>query len=437
MTYLPTWMRAQITALAVVSLVGSAQPTDQPLAGTKIAIKRAGSGKETLGVVLKDPALLFPLFDELGDPTIYGLTIELFGAGGERATFAVPAGIGKPGWKRVPGDRNRYVRRMRGVDRRSAARVATPRSADASIGPRTRRVIDSNDGSLRARRPDGADVELAANARLRNDQAMARLTKLSRSVAGRIVCVTGAASGMGRATAHLFADEGARVAVVDVTPAGVDTVVDEITTAGSDAAGFIADLADAGACEALVRDVIARFGGLDVLVNNAGVVVPSTIDGAEWAASWERTLAVNLTAYARLVRGFLPWLEAKRAGRVVNVASTEGVGASYGVSAYTASKHGVIGLTRSLAIELGNRGVTVNCVCPGPINTGMTAAIPDEAKTRFARRKVPLQRYGEPEEVAHATLSLALPGASFINGAVLIVDGGMTAKNDLGTATPL
>lgn len=225
----------------------------------------------------------------------------------------------------------------------------------------------------------------------------------------------------------------ARVAVVDVAANGVETVVGEIAAAGGDAEGFVADLGDAAACDALVRDVLARFGGLDMLVNNAGMVHPAAIDAGDWSVSWERTLAVNLTAYARLIRGFLPALVASGAGRVVNVASTEGVGASFGASAYTASKHGVIGLTRAMAVELGSRGVTVNCVCPGPINTGMTAVIPDEAKTRFARRKVPLQRYGEPEEVAHATLSFALPAASFINGAVLVVDGGMTAKNDLGT----
>ncbi len=263
---------------------------------------------------------------------------------------------------------------------------------------------------------------------------MTRLSTLSRSIADRVACVTGAASGMGRATAHLFADEGARVAVVDRVSSGVDAVVAEITGAGGDAAGFVADLAEAAQCDGLVRDVIARFGGLDILVNNAGVVFPATIDAIDWPEAWERTLAVNLTAQARLVRGFLPWLKAQARGRIVNVASTEGVGASYGAGAYTASKHGVVGLTRSLAVELGNQGVTVNCVCPGPIDTGMTAVIPDEAKRRFARRKVPLQRYGEPEEVAHATLALVLPAASFMNGAVVIVDGGMTAKNDLGTA---
>ena len=105
------------------------------------------------------------------------------------------------------------------------------------------------------------------------------------------------------------------------------------------------------------------------------------------------------------------------------------MGAQPYVSAYTASKHGVIGLTRAMAVELGHRGVTFNCVCPGPINTGMTAPIPDEAKQKFARRSVPLRRYGDPEEVAHATLGLVLPAASYINGAVLMCDGGLSIKN--------
>jgi 3-oxoacyl-[acyl-carrier protein] reductase len=99
------------------------------------------------------------------------------------------------------------------------------------------------------------------------------------------------------------------------------------------------------------------------------------------------------------------------------------------ISPYTTSKHAVIGLTRSLAVELGASGITINCVCPGCINTGMTAAIADADKTKFARRRIPLRRYGEPEEVAHATLSLVLPAASYVNGAVIVVDGGMTVKN--------
>ena len=103
--------------------------------------------------------------------------------------------------------------------------------------------------------------------------------------------------------------------------------------------------------------------------------------------------------------------------------------ATAGLPAYTASKHGVIGLTKSLAVELGRTGVTVNCVCPGPIRTGMTANIPDEAKETYAHRRVPLRRYGEPEEVAHMTLSLVLPASSYVNGAVVVVDGGMNIRH--------
>jgi 3-oxoacyl-[acyl-carrier protein] reductase len=129
-----------------------------------------------------------------------------------------------------------------------------------------------------------------------------------------------------------------------------------------------------------------------------------------------------------MVRACLPHLLKAGAGRIVNIASTEGLGATPYISPYTASKHGVVGLTRSLATELGVRGITVNCICPGPINTGMTAPIPDEAKQKFARRRVPMGRYGEPEEVAQMVLNLSLPASSFVNGAIIPVDGGLTSK---------
>jgi 3-oxoacyl-[acyl-carrier protein] reductase len=245
----------------------------------------------------------------------------------------------------------------------------------------------------------------------------------------RVVLITGAASGMGRATAHVFADEGAVVAVSDVTLDGAAVVAEEILEAGGRAAAWSLDVRDDARVQAVVEDVVARLGPVDVLVNNAGISVGAPIDSAQYDDAWAATLEVNLRAYTRLIRACLPHLVRNGEGRIVNIASTEGVGATPGISPYTASKHGVIGLTRGLAVELGARGVTVNCVCPGPIHTGMTALIPDEAKTKFARRRVPLKRYGDPEEVAHATVSLALPASSYINGAVLIVDGGMTAQN--------
>jgi 3-oxoacyl-[acyl-carrier protein] reductase len=261
-----------------------------------------------------------------------------------------------------------------------------------------------------------------------------RLTTLSRSVEGNVVLVTGAASGMGRAIAHLFADEGALVAAVDRDAEGVTETVGAITDVHGPgrAVDWTVDLADPDAIKRLVAEVVERLGPIDVLVNNAGIAVPAVVEGDDEAyeAAWAITFAVDLTAHQRLVRARLPYLRRNGQGRVVNTASTEGIGASRYNSPYVAAKHGVIGLTRALAVELGAIGVTVNAVCPGPIRTGMTAGIPDEAKDKFARRMVPLRRYGDPEEVAQMVLSLCLPAASFTNGAVLVVDGGLTAKND-------
>lgn len=263
---------------------------------------------------------------------------------------------------------------------------------------------------------------------------MTRLSKLSRSLDSRVAIVTGAGSGMGRATAHLLADEGARVAVVDVNPEAVAAVTAELVGAGYRAEGYVVDLADAAQIQALVPKVRAALGPVDILINNAGVSVPVALTDAGWEDAWILTMDVNLTAQARLVRAchddlVRPELAAVGGGRIVNIASTEGLGATKGMSPYTASKTAVIGLTRSLALEYGETGVTVNCICPGPIRTGMTAEIPDEAKARFARRRVPKRRYGDPEEVAQITVSLVLPAASYLNGAIVPVDGGMMAQN--------
>jgi 3-oxoacyl-[acyl-carrier protein] reductase len=256
-----------------------------------------------------------------------------------------------------------------------------------------------------------------------------KLSKLSRSIEGRVALITGAASGMGRATAYVFADEGARLAIVDRNADGVEAVAQEIRDAGGVAHAYAVDLADGDAILDLVGRVRADVGAIDILVNNAGISVGAPITHEQWEKAWEMTFAVNLTAQARLIRACIDDLARNGEGRVVNIASTEGLGATAGASPYTAAKYGVIGLTKSMAVELGPRGINVNCVCPGPIRTGMTAGIPDEAKTIYAKRRVALKRYGEPEEVAHATLSLCLPAASYITGAALVVDGGMFIRN--------
>jgi 3-oxoacyl-[acyl-carrier protein] reductase len=240
-----------------------------------------------------------------------------------------------------------------------------------------------------------------------------------RSVTGRVAVVTGAASGIGRATAALLAEDGALVAALDrVEP-----------PAPPNGGAWTVDLTDPEGVAGVLAEVRSRLGPVDILVNNAGVSLPAAIDGPGYEESWDATLAVNLTAHGRLARACVDDLRRNGDGRIVNVASSEALGATPFISAYTASKHGVVGLTRGLAVELGRSGVTVNAVCPGPIRTGMTAPIPDEAKDTFARRRVPAGRYGEPEEVAHAIWSLVLPGASYVNGSVLSVDGGMTAQN--------
>ncbi len=255
------------------------------------------------------------------------------------------------------------------------------------------------------------------------------LTTLSRSIAGETAIVTGAASGMGRATAHLFGDEGARVALIDRNAGPLQEVVDEMTGAGYEARGWTLDLAERDAIAPVIESVAEHFGGIDILVNNAGISIPAPIDSDDYTDAWDRVLAVLLTAQTLTVRAALPWLRKSANARIINIASTEGLGATRFGSPYTAAKTGVIGLTRSLAVELGPENITVNCICPGPVNTGMTSSIPDEHKEIFAKRRVALKRDAEPEEVAHATLSLVLPAAQYITGVALPVDGGLTIRN--------
>lgn len=251
----------------------------------------------------------------------------------------------------------------------------------------------------------------------------------SRSVAGSIVLVTGAASGMGRATAEVFAAEGAHVACIDVAADCVRTVADDLTRRGYSAAAWALDIADPAAIKQVTEAIAVHFGGIDIVVNNAGISAFCPIDSDDYEAIWARAFTILITGQQRLIRAALPHLRKSRAPRIVNIASTEALGATSRDSPYAAAKAGVTGLTRALAVELGPEGITVNCICPGPIATGMTQAISDADKATFAKRRTALGRYGAPEEVAHITLSLCLPAASYITGVTIPVDGGLMARN--------
>lgn len=254
-------------------------------------------------------------------------------------------------------------------------------------------------------------------------------TELSRSVDGRAAFITGAASGMGRAAAHVFAAQGVRLALADIQSQAVDQVAKEVRDAGGQARAWTLDVGDGEAIADIVSKAAEALGGLDFVINNAGMVHPATLDDEDFDELWYRQIDVMLTAHQRIVRAALPHLRQSSCPRIVNVASTEAMGATRGNGIYSVVKHGVVGLTRALAVDLGRDGITVNCVCPGPIRTGMTDSIPEEQKAIFAKRRTALGRYGEPAEVAHMMLSLCLPAASYVTGAAIVVDGGLTARN--------
>jgi 3-oxoacyl-[acyl-carrier protein] reductase len=256
-----------------------------------------------------------------------------------------------------------------------------------------------------------------------------RLTRLSRSIAGSAAIITGAASGMGRATACLFAEEGARLALLDINEGALEIVADEVRSVGVEVFPVVVDLSCREAVERAISSAVDHFGTIDILVNNAGLIIPTEIDAENFAASWDTSLAVMAGAQAWAIRADLPGLRQSAHPRIVNVASTEALGATPHTSSYTVAKHASVGLTRAMAVDLGKEGITVNCVCPGPIRTALTEPIPEEKKSLFAARRTALRRYGEAEEVAHAILSLVLPASGFITGASLVVDGGLTVRN--------
>jgi NAD(P)-dependent dehydrogenase (short-subunit alcohol dehydrogenase family) len=239
---------------------------------------------------------------------------------------------------------------------------------------------------------------------------------------GAVALITGAASGIGRASALGFAAAGASVAVLDVDADGLAATADDVRAAGAQVEVIPADVTDAEAMVEAVARTVRRFGRLDAAHNNAGVAGPYLPLDAYPVAEFRRVLEVDLIGVWQCMRAQIAQMRRQRSGAIVNTSSMLGDAAMPDNGAYIAAKHAVNGLTRAAALELGPVGVRVNALAPGVTRTGMTSGVSDELL-----RAVPLSRIAEPEEIAAAAVWLCSPQASYVTGAVLVADGGWLA----------
>jgi len=247
---------------------------------------------------------------------------------------------------------------------------------------------------------------------------------------GRVALVTGAGSGIGRASALAFAREGARVAVADIVAERARDTVVRIEAAGGQAASFPADVTDSQQVEALVGNVVGAFGRLDCALNNAGLGPGRSRTADLTEEEWDRVMALNLKGVWLCMKYEIAHMLKQGGGAIVNTASVVGVTGFTGAPAYVASKHGVVGLTKAAALEYATSNIRVNAVCPGVTHTPMTDGIVAE-RPRMAelyRSIEPMGRLAEPEEIAAAAVWLCSDAASFVTGHSLLVDGGLAAQ---------
>jgi len=236
-----------------------------------------------------------------------------------------------------------------------------------------------------------------------------------------VALVTGASRGIGRAIALALAGEGWRVVGTATTESGAAAITEALAPHGG--RGIALNVTDAAASQAAVDDIVAKEGGLHVLVNNAGIT-RDTLSMRMKDEDWDAVLDTNLKAVFRLARAATKPMMKQRSGRIINITSVVGASGNAGQANYAAAKAGVAGLTRSLARELGSRGITVNCIAPGFIATDMTEVLPEAQKAALLAQ-IPLGRLGAPEEIAAAVVFLASPGAAYVTGTELHVNGGM------------